>query len=283
MKRFNIIHRTYYTFAGPVTLGTHELRLRPRENHDLRIESCSLNISPTPEIRWHRDIEDNSVATAEFSTTTLRLAVESEVVIQQFNQRPLDFLVAPHAAYYPFDYTSSSRSQLHPYLNQAATVDTTRWSEWLGTVRKPGQKIQTYTLLEGITHRIHREFRYRTRDEQGVQDPEQTLALGSGSCRDFATLFIATARRLGLAARFVSGYLNAPPSSYDYGATHAWVDVYLPGAGWKGFDPTLGRIAGADHIAVAVAADPESVPPISGSFVGQPGTFMDVGVWVSEI
>jgi transglutaminase-like putative cysteine protease len=111
--------------------------------------------------------------------------------------------------------------------------------------------------------------------------PAETLALGTGSCRDWAFLFMEAARHFGLAARFASGYLNTPPSSANYGATHAWAEVFLPGVGWKGFDPTTGLVVGTDHIAVAVARLPESVPPIEGSFIGPPGATLDVGVWVT--
>ena len=116
-----------------------------------------------------------------------------------------------------------------------------------------------------------------------MQSAADTLSRGSGSCRDFANLFIEAARHLGLSARFVSGYLHTPPSAIDFGATHAWAEVYLPGAGWKGFDPTVGAIAGTTHIAVAVARLPESVPPVAGSFVGPPGANLNVGVWVTEL
>ena len=116
-----------------------------------------------------------------------------------------------------------------------------------------------------------------------MQTPAETLSLGTGSCRDWALLFIEAARRLGLAARFVSGYLNTPPSPRNYGATHAWAEVFLPGAGWKGFDPTTGLVVGTDHIAVAVARLPESVPPVKGSFIGPPGSSLDVGVWVTPL
>jgi transglutaminase-like putative cysteine protease len=124
---------------------------------------------------------------------------------------------------------------------------------------------------------------YQVREEPGVQTPDETLARGTGSCRDFANLFMQAARVLGLAARFVSGYLNSPFADGRGGATHAWAEVYLPGAGWKGFDPTSGEIAGSRHIAVAVARLPEVVSPVSGAFVGPVGSDLTVGVWVSDL
>jgi len=155
-------------------------------------------------------------------------------------------------------------------------------TEWISDLRQPGERIQTYTLLHRLCTHIHQTLSYRLREEPGVQTAGQTLSNGTGSCRDFALLFIEAARFLGLASRFVSGYLHAPPSTANMGATHAWAEVYLPGAGWKGFDPTIGEIAGTDHFAVAVARLPESVPPIAGSFVGTPGSSLEVGVWVTK-
>jgi len=130
---------------------------------------------------------------------------------------------------------------------------------------------------------IYQSMQYRRREEEGVQTAEQTLLSGSGSCRDFACLFITAARQLGFAARFVSGYMHFSASSSQSGSTHAWVEVFIPGAGWKGFDPTTGNIVGAEHITVAVARSPQSVPPVSGSYLGRPGSSMFVNVWVTEL
>ncbi|MBB5353932.1 transglutaminase-like putative cysteine protease [Haloferula luteola] len=281
MHRFRIIHRTYYGFTSQVILGTHQLLLRPREGHDLKIESAKLVISPTAVVRWHRDVENNSVATASFSQPTSRLAIESEMIIRQFNEAPLDFVVNETAANYPFEYPAADRELLVPYFGIGPVEAAVR--DWIAMIWHPAERIETYELLGRINSRIHQDVQYRTREEPGVQSAAQTLALGSGSCRDFSALFIAAARQLGLAARFVSGYLNAPPSPFDFGSTHAWLEVYLPGAGWKGFDPTTGQLAGIDNIPVAVARDPESVPPIAGSYHGCSGATMDVGVWVEAL
>jgi len=283
MRRYHILHRTYYNFTAEVWLEPHALRLRPREGHELRIESSSLKITPPATLRWHSDVEGNSVAIATFDAPASQLLVESEVIIQQFNEAPLDFLMADYAIHYPFAYTPEDSVVLSPYMNQPEPTDRGLLTEWVARLWQPGERIQTYALLHRLGIHINQALSYRVREEPGVQSAEQTLACGTGSCRDFANLFMAAARRLGLAARFVSGYLHAPPSSTDFGATHAWAEVYLPGAGWKGFDPTSGEIAGTSHIAVAVARLPELVPPISGSFVGPPGVDLDVGVWVTEL
>lgn len=283
MQRFKILHRTYYNFSGMVRLEPHSLRLRPRESHELHIESSTLEITPTATLRWHRDVEGNSVAMATFDSPCNQLLIKSEIIIQQYNQAPHDFLLADYAAVYPFAYTADDWVLLSPYATFAENPATGLLTAWVAKIWKPGETIQTYALLLKLCNHIHQTLSYQLREEPGVQTAEATLACGSGSCRDFANLFMETARRLGLAARFVSGYLNAPPSPVNFGATHAWAEVYLPGAGWKGFDPTIGGIAGTDHFAVAVARLPESVPPIAGSFVGPPGANLDVGVWVTAL
>jgi len=282
MQRYKILHRTYYNFSDTVTLGPHQLRLRPREDHELRLESSTLEITPPAALLWRRDVEGNSVAIATFDLPTRKLSVESEVIIQHYNEDPLDFLVSDYAIHYPFDYQPDDRILLSPYMAPPDLITQNILAEWITNFWKPGEKIQTYALLERLGTQIHQTLSYRLREEPGVQTAGQTLSYGTGSCRDFAVLFMESARCLGLASRFVSGYLHAPPSPGNFGATHAWAEVYLPGAGWKGFDPTIGQIAGTDHIAVAVARLPESVPPIEGTFVGKPGSSLDVGVWVTK-
>ncbi len=283
MQRYKIVHRTYYNYSAPVWLNPHELRLRPKEGHELRIESAILEVRPTATLRWHRDVEDNSVAIATFDAQTTQLAIESELVIQQFNEFPLDFVVADYATHYPFTYKPEDRDVLSPLLNVTEYGSSKLLDQWVAQLWQPGQSIETYVLLQNLAERIQLTFNYQRREEPGVQTPADTLSRASGSCRDYAYLFMEAARHLGLAARFVSGYLHAPPSETDYGATHAWAEVFLPGAGWTGFDPTIGKLAGSDHIAVAVAKLPESIPPVSGSFVGPPGANLDVGVWVTEL
>ena len=283
MQRYKIIHRTYYNFSGAVRLEPHALRLRPREGHELHIESSTLEISPRATLRWHRDVEDNSVAIATFSSPTDKLSIESEVIIQQYNQTPLDFLLADYAADFPFAYTPEDWVVLAPYAKTVGNLPNDLLSAWVANLWSPGERLQTYSLLQRLCGHIHQNLSYQLREEPGVQSAAETLSLGTGSCRDFANLFMAAARQLGLASRFVSGYLHAPPSAVTFGATHAWAEVYLPGAGWKGFDPTVGEIAGTTHFAVAVARLPESVPPVAGSFVGPPGANLNVGVWVTEL
>ncbi|WP_455203896.1 transglutaminase family protein [Kaarinaea lacus] len=282
MQRYKIVHRTYYNFSGVVRLEPHTLLLRPREGHELRIESSTLKLTPPASLRWHRDVEDNSVAIASFDTPANQLVIESEVIIQQYNEAPLDFLVADYAMNYPFAYKPEEWAVLSPYVNITEHTASDLVADWVASLWS-GESVQTYTLLERLCVHIHQTLSYQRREEPGVQSAAETLSSGSGSCRDFANLFMEAARHLGLASRFVSGYLHVLPSTNDFGATHAWAEVYLPGAGWKGFDPTIGEIVGINHIAVAVARLSESVPPVAGSFVGIPGANLNVGVWVTEL
>lgn len=282
MQRYKIIHRTYYNYSGDVILGPHKLLIRPRADHEMRIESYELKLTPKATLLWHRDVENNSVAIATFETSASQLVIESEVIIQQYNESPLDFLVSDYAIEHPFTYKTDDIVLLSPYMALPDDETSRIVNAWISNFWHPDEAIQTYTLLERIAQYIHETLTYCVREEPGVQSAKFTLTCGTGSCRDFTLLFMEAVRCLGLACRFVSGYLYAPLLIDEIGSTHAWAEVYLPGAGWKGFDPTIGKIAGTDHIAVAVARLPESVPPISGSFIGLPESTLTVGVWVSR-
>ncbi|CAA0111516.1 putative protein [Halioglobus japonicus] len=282
MQCYKIIHHTYYNFSDPVTLGTHELLLRPREDHTQRIQSFNLRVRPDATIKWHRDVEGNSVAVASFKPSrTQQLAIESEVIVQQYNEDPLDFIVADYALNYPFNYQAEDAVLLTPYLQPEEHGAGRELRAWVSSFWQESETVQTYALLQRMAQHINATCEYRVREEPGVQTAKQTLQGGTGSCRDFAYLFMQAAQSLGLAARFVSGYLHAPYVT-GIGSTHAWAEIYLPGAGWLGFDPTIGDIVGADHFPVAVAHLPESVPPVSGTFRGAAQSTLDVGVWVSR-
>jgi transglutaminase-like putative cysteine protease len=283
MRRVSILHRTYYNFRGTVRLGPHRLLLRPREGHAVRLESSRLEIQPLANIRWVRDAYDNSVAIASFEHTTRNLQIISELVVQHYDERPLDFVVADSAVNYPFVYEAETIPVLQPYLLAPNPPDRDVLQAWVERLWRPGEPIQSYVLLQRLCSGIHDSLTYQVREAPGVQSGVQTLARGIGSCRDFSTLFMEAARLLGLAARFVSGYLDAPIAGGASGATHAWAEVYLPGAGWKGFDPTIGELVGSKHIAVAVTRAPDTVSPVSGVYFGPEGADLDVGVWVSSL
>lgn len=283
MRRLKILHRTYYNFRGLVQLQPHRLLLRPREGAGLHIEWSKLDIEPAAQLRWVRDAYDNSVAIATFGAPTSHLAIISECVVQQFDETPLDFLVADFAVNYPFPYDSDSAEVLRPYMRSPPQDAQGALGAWMHRYWRPGQPVQTYTLLARLCAAISQSLTYQVREEPGVQSAIETLTRGVGSCRDFANLFMEAAHFLGLAARFVSGYLDSPFADGRSGSTHAWAEVYLPGAGWKGFDPTGGEIAGSRHIAVAVARLPDAVSPVTGAFTGALGADLSVGVWVSNV
>lgn len=268
MQRLSISHLTEYRFAEYVTLGSHRLFIRPREGHDVRIVSSKLTVTPSYQSKWHRDVYDNSVTMLTFNEASNTLSILSEVVIDHYDDAPLDFVVEDYAVNYPFYYNNDEHADLLPYLQPVYPADEAVVKDWIRSLGLDQTSIETYGLLDRINKSISNDFVYVVREVPGVQFPSQTLNERRGSCRDFAALFIETCRHLGLACRFVSGYLHAPATEAGNAATHAWAEVYLPGPGWKGFDSTSGEVTGSQHIAVAVARHPEAVPPVSGSFTG---------------
>ncbi len=284
MKRIRIQHSTTYSYESPVTLLPHKLMIRPRSGYDIQLEQSVLKITPAHEIKWQRDVYGNSVAIVSFLEPTTELAIVSDLVISHYEAAPLNFVVDEKAVMFPFYFDPSERVDLIPYQTLSFPSDSAAVSEWLQPFWQPGQTIETYALLDQINQAIVKNFAYRMREEPGVQRPAETLRLKAGSCRDFATLFIEACRYFGLPARFVSGYLHCPETVTGHGSTHAWSEVYLPGAGWKGFDNTSGIVVGEDHIAVAVTRHPEDAPPVSGSYAGDvavPST-MKLSVIVEE-
>jgi transglutaminase-like putative cysteine protease len=285
MRRLQIDHTTEYRFGMEVTLLPHRLVLRPRESHNLRISSSALEISPAHRIRWQRDTLDNSVAVASFTAPAAVLHVASKVIIEHYDEAPFDFLFEDYAAVHPFAYQPEEAALLAPLLSLAWPGDRTAIAEWLPSLSLGSGELETFTLLSQLNRAISRDFRYEGREEPGVQSPALTLSRKSGSCRDFAALFLDACRHLGVAGRFVSGYHTSYANESGSGTTHAWAEVYLPGPGWKGFDPTSGLVTGSEHIAVAVARHPETVPPIAGSYLGprEPQPIMLVSVGVVEV
>jgi transglutaminase-like putative cysteine protease len=268
MKKIRIHHITEYKFSAPVELTEHRLLLRPREGHDIRIHSSRLDVSPAYETKWYRDIYGNSTGLLYLKQPSDTLRIESEIVIEHYGERPLDFVVDRRAVTFPFPFEPEDRLDLLPYSTHNWPNHTQQLKQWVSRFWLPGQSIETFLLLDRMNKAIVADFGYGMREEPGVQNPGETLRLKTGSCRDFAAFFIEACRYLGLSARFVSGYLHNPGSS-QHGSTHAWSEVFLPGAGWIGFDNTSGLIAGTEHIATAVHRHPESVPPVSGSYISK--------------
>ena len=251
MRRIHIHHLTRYHYAETVTLLPHKLHLRPRDGHDIRVQSSKLNISPEFNIHWTRDVYGNSVAVVTFLQAAKELSIASEVVVEHYEEQPLDFVLEDYARFFPFDYDPGEQIDLAPYKSPVYEQDQAIVNAWIADVCNPGNKVDTITMLTMLNTNIANGHRYQVREEPGVQSPAQTLSTGTGSCRDFATLFIESCRHCGLASRFISGYaLNETAAPWNT-ATHAWAEVYLPGSGWRGFDPTSGQLVSGDHIAVA--------------------------------
>jgi transglutaminase-like putative cysteine protease len=263
----------------------HRVRLRPREGHDVKIEESQLIISPAHRIQWLRDVHGNSVAMVHLLEAASELTISSDLTLQHFESNPFDFYLEPEAVRYPFLYDPETFLAVASLAQPAYPEDDFRLRIWLGQFLQPGQSIDTLDLLQKLNASISRQFRYEMRFEEGVQSPGETLAKGSGTCRDYATFFIEACRCLGLAARFVSGYILGGTAPGSDGSTHAWAEVYLPGGGWKGFDPTLATLTTSQHVSVAVARVPEGASPISGSYLGPPSAFlgMETSVRVEDI
>ena len=283
VQRLRLRHLTEYRYRQPVTFGTHRLMMRPREGHDIRILGRRTEIFPEATIRFVRDIYGNSIAILDFKKHADRLRIEVEADIGYIRDTPVEELIDPMAQYFPFQYAPEEQLELVPWRLPSYPYDVTTLAHWLHELYVPGQQIETLDLLANLNSHIFRSFKYVPRDEPGVQLPSETIARGSGSCRDYAVLMMEAARRWGFAARFVTGYIQMAEG--QHGATHAWTEIYVPGSGWLGFDPTNNKPVGREHIAVAVAREQEKACPITGTWTGPAGAFdgMTVEVEVSTL
>jgi len=285
MPLLTIHHKTEYRYAYPVAFGEHRIMLRPRDGHDLRVKSCVLDITPKPmRLRWIHDVFGNSVAIATFDERADLLAFTCKVTI---DHNPADeFALTPDdpAFFYPFLYDSEEFPDLRQFVTPNYSDPDGELSAWARNFLDDEAPTPTFRILSGITHGIRENFAYRRRHERGTQHPLDTLQTGSGTCRDYALLMIEALRRLGIAARFVSGYLYTGDRAHDGGgSTHAWVQVYLPSAGWIEFDPTNGIVGTRDLIRVAVARDPSQAIPLHGTYLGAAGAFDEMEVNINVI
>lgn len=289
MQRLIVNHKTTYTYDRPVSFGEHRLMFRPRDSHDLRLLDAKLTIQPPAQVRWIHDVFSNSVAVASFEGPSDQLLFESTIVIDRYPLSGLDFAIEEFAQRIPFSYPASEVPDLGRTIERHYADPERIVTEWTRRFLNPdGPTTDTETFLTAMTAAIQAEFSYQERQEPGVQSPVETLARRSGSCRDYALLMMDAARSVGIAARFVSGYLYDPAVDGEEsavagaGATHAWVQVYLPGAGWVEFDPTNGSYGGQNLVPIAVGREPSQAMPVSGTFSGDPNSLirMDVDVTV---
>ncbi|MFN4090134.1 MAG: transglutaminase N-terminal domain-containing protein [Alphaproteobacteria bacterium] len=277
-------HVTTYRYRQPVGFGDHRMMFRPREGHDQRLIEAKLAITPEPrDIRWLHDVFGNSVAVARFSGRAKELRFDSRVVLDHTAMNALDFPIEDHAQTYPFSYDVDDMPDLARSIERQYPDPNNEVERWArGFLRRDGPT-GTREMLAAITHAIRETFTYIGRAERGVQEPIRTLRLGSGTCRDFAVFMIEALRSLGLAARFVTGYIYVPQRSgrVGGGATHAWLRVYVPGAGWVELDPTNGIVGNRDLIRVAVARDHRQALPLHGTWMGFPSDSIGMSVDVS--
>lgn len=281
--RLQIEHRTTYQYARPVTLGPHRLLIRPREGHDVQIRASGLTVEPDHQVRWIHDVYTNSIAILEFASPTDSLNILSTLEVEQFNTNPFDFILDPVAVRLPFHYVPEEAPDVVPYAQVHCQDDAEAVRQWIKPFLNLQGEAGTMEFLTSLNKSFPHYFQYQRREEPGVQTPGHTLKQRAGSCRDFAFLLMEAARSMGLAARFVSGYLCLAadaPADDAHNATHAWVEIYLPGAGWKGFDPTCGILAADLHVRVGVARHPDQAPPVSGTFAGSPADYQGMTVTV---
>lgn len=286
-------HVTHYRYAKPVRFGEHRLMFRPRAAHDVHVLEADVEVNVPARIDWVLDTQSNSVTVITPESGADELRIRAWFRIQHYGlQGAHDLPLAPHAQRWPFDYTPDERRDLGALLEPHHADPDGRLYEWMRPFLAPAVRPDTRELLTSMTQAIKSGLRYEARDEEGTQAPDETLRKGSGSCRDFALLMMEAVRRLGIAARFVSGYLYDPALDQGddeglvgAGATHAWVDAYLPGAGWVPFDPTNSVFGGPRLIRVAYARDPRLAAPLTGSWYGDPDDYqgMDVSVDVRRV
>lgn len=282
MSILTVNHNTVYRYREPVVLGEHCMMFRPRESHDLRLIGINLSITPQPaQLRWLHDPFDNSVAIATFEGPAAELRFESTVTLEHFEDTLPEYPLEDYARQYPFRYSDEDLPNLTRALERHYPGE--RVAKWALQFLDSAIATDTMKLLRAMNYGIREQIRYNRRVEKGVQTPEETLLIGRGSCRDFAVLMMDAVRSLGIAARFVSGYIFIPDSSglAGGGATHAWMQAYLPGAGWVDFDPTNSIIGNRNLIRVGVAWAPEHVLPLWGTYSGSAQAFLDMEVTVN--
>ena len=281
MPILTIRHLTSYHYRQPVAFGEHRMMLRPRDDGDQTVLESELEITPRPShIAWTRDRFGNHVATAHFAKRARELRFESRV---RLDHAPVGFRagdIEPYARSYPFSYAQKDRLTLARFIGTpSAHPKVKRWAE--GFLDADGSA-DTHALLVDMTDTIWRTFRHMARHERGVYTPARTLTLQSGSCRDLAVLMIAGLHSLGIAARFVSGYLHLPHDDDNFagGNTHAWVQVFMPGPGWVDFDPSSGMVGSQNLVRVAVVPAPRQAIPLQGSWTGFAGDHLAMNVAV---
>ncbi len=283
--QYEIVHTTIYQYQQPVSFGEHRVMFRPRDSHDLRVLATDLEVSPESIVRMIQDPHSNSVALVQPLESATELKIVCSFTIEHAHTNNLELPLAPSAEVFPFAYSVEERFDLEQYLRPHHDDPGGHLTAWARQFIRTDGLTGTRDLLVKMNQFIRDNFGYASRDEQGTQTPQETLKLSTGSCRDFALLMMEAVRRLGIATRFVSGYLYDPAldggdadNTVGAGATHAWLQAYLPGAGWVPFDPTNNLLGGNQLIRVGVARDPSQAAPIAGSWYGENGDYLGMTV-----
>ncbi len=283
MITLKIHHRTSYSYSQRVGFGPHRMMIRPRESRDLRVISSEVAVSPAAKVTWALDVFGNAVAMATFQSMADILKIESVVELQLDAPAWPVFNISASSICYPFKYCDDEWIDLGALTVQQCPDPPGRLRAWAQGFVAHNQT-DTLSLLKDLSAGVSQAVVYQSRDDEGVQSPTETLDRGLGSCRDFAVLYVEAVRSLGFGARIASGYLYNPDQalrgSANAGSTHAWAEVYVPGAGWITFDPTNRSVGGFNLIPVAVGRDIRQAMPVTGNFVGAADTFQGMTVEV---
>jgi len=289
MTLLEVRHSTSYKYQRAVSFGEHRVLSRPRDSQDQRLLAFDLAIAPAPsDLHWIHDVFNNCVAIASFDGKATELRFDSHIVLEHTPHQGLRFRATRGARSWPLTYDDEIVPDLESYVRRRYPDDG-EVEAWARQFVKGARRTDVAHLLARMTRTIHQEFAYSRRVERGTRPPVETLGARSGTCRDFALLMIEAVRSLGLAARFVTGYVYVPSRDaadvQGGGATHAWVQIFLPGAGWVEFDPTNGIVGNRDLIRVGVARDPQQALPLHGTYRGKRADFvsMDVEVHVTRL
>ncbi len=265
--QIKILHETLYKFSSAVFIEPHYLRFRPKNTHHNNLETFNISISPKPAgLSEQQDLEDNSAQFCWFDGLHSRLKISSESVIVTREHNPFNFLVyPPSAAVLPFSYPEVLREVLYPYMQHSGISESLAGYAEIVNKSSGGQ---TIGFITGLTEKIHAEFKVESRQEGNPFEPELSFQLRKGSCRDLSWMAIQIFRYMGIASRFVSGYYFIPSEKQEP-ELHAWVEAYVPGAGWFGVDPSNGIVTGYQHIPVAASAHYRNTMPVSGTVRGE--------------
>ncbi len=264
LKEIAIRYDVRYRYAEAVSFSRHLVRLLPRQDHATRLVALRLETNAGADIQYRNDMFDNPVASCFYPETTTDLIFHLTLRLEIGEKNPFHFLIDSHAVKFPFSYTDDEKRLLSAYLHQSEDDATPALPFW----SRPEEPVETIQMLSSLNSALFRHIRYERREEGAARLPAETLALGSGACRDTALLMACTLRRMGCAARLASGYLcefDAREKRAE-GALHAWTEVFLPGAGWTGLDPTNGVWCDHNFITAAVGITPEDVTPVLGNY-----------------